>query len=120
MGIVYYANYFVWMEIARTEWFNSVCGRSYEEIEKAGLFLPVLEARCQYKSPVKYPEEVKITLTARIISKIYIEFYYDISVEGKARAIGFTKHIFMNKSGRVCKIPKDIYYSIDAETMPKQ
>ena len=43
MGIAYYANYFVWFEIGRTEWMRAL-GLPYRDLEKSGLFLPVIKA----------------------------------------------------------------------------
>ena len=47
MGVVYYANYFVWFEVARADLLRSL-GWSYREMEHAGVSLPVIEAHCQY------------------------------------------------------------------------
>ena len=52
MGVVYYANYLVWMEVARVEFCKSV-GFSYEHMEREdGIFLAVAEAHCRYLYPV--------------------------------------------------------------------
>src|SRR5258706_16472211 len=47
MGVVYYANYLVWMEVGRVEFCKSI-GFSYEEMERGdGVFLAVSEAHCR-------------------------------------------------------------------------
>jgi acyl-CoA thioester hydrolase len=45
MGVVYYANYFIWFEIGRTDWLRET-GWNYREMEEAGIQLPVIEAHC--------------------------------------------------------------------------
>jgi len=40
MGFVYYANYFVWFEIGRTELIRA-SGLAYRELEDMGMLLPV-------------------------------------------------------------------------------
>ena len=40
MGVVYYANYLVWFEVARADWLRET-GWSYREMESAGVSLPV-------------------------------------------------------------------------------
>jgi len=45
MGVVYYANYFVWFEVGRTDLLRSL-GWSYREMESSGVSLPVIEAHC--------------------------------------------------------------------------
>ena len=55
MGVVYYANYFVWFEVARAELLRSL-GWSYREMEHAGVALPVIEARCAYHRSAQYDD----------------------------------------------------------------
>ncbi len=43
MGVVYYANYLVWFEVARTDWLRHA-GWSYRDMEAEGFVLPVVEA----------------------------------------------------------------------------
>ena len=40
MGVVYYANYFIWFEVARTDLLRHL-GWSYREMEGTGVMLPV-------------------------------------------------------------------------------
>ena len=48
MGVVYYANYLVWMEVGRVEYCKA-CGFEYKQMElEDGVFLAVAEARCRY------------------------------------------------------------------------
>ena len=103
MGVVYYANYFVWMEFARTEWFESQCALSYAELERRGILLPVLEAHCNYKKPVRYPEMVTVFLLPRIVKNLYVEFEYEIKVGKVLKAIGFTKHAFVDRQGKIIR-----------------
>jgi acyl-CoA thioester hydrolase len=41
MGVVYYANYLVWFEVARCEWFRHT-GSTYQALEASGTILPVI------------------------------------------------------------------------------
>ena len=71
MGIVYYANYFVWFEIGRTD----VCrqhGFAYKDMEKEdGLYIMVAESRCRYKAPAHYDDEILLrTSPVRAFSSI--------------------------------------------------
>src|ERR1039458_8391743 len=60
MGVVYYANYLVWMEVGRVEYCKA-CGFEYKQMElEDGVFLAVAEARCRYASPARFDEEVVI------------------------------------------------------------
>ena len=51
MGVVYYANYFVWFEVGRTDWLRE-SGWSYRDMEADGYSLPVIEASsCRRRPP---------------------------------------------------------------------
>jgi len=45
MGVVYYANYFVWFEVGRTDLLRE-SGWDYREMETEGFGLPVIDASC--------------------------------------------------------------------------
>ena len=58
MGVVYYANYLVWMEVARVEYCSAI-GFRYKDMEmEDGVLLAVVEAQCRYHSPARFDEEV--------------------------------------------------------------
>ena len=59
MGVVYYANYFVWFEVARTDWLRAH-GWTYRAMEDEGVFLPVIEADCTYRRPARYDDEIDV------------------------------------------------------------
>ncbi|MBN2189905.1 MAG: acyl-CoA thioesterase [Candidatus Aureabacteria bacterium] len=108
MGRAYYANYFVWFETARTEYFRKL-GFSYRELEKKGLFLPVVHASCDYKNKVEYDDEISINCKAAAESKMKLVFHYEITGEkGAFIASGSTIHVFIDASGRPVKIPEEI------------
>ena len=76
MGVVYYANYFVWLEIARTEFLRSL-GINYRNIEQEKqLALPVVEAYCKYRTPAKYDEIVLIKTKVSQVKNSSLRFDY--------------------------------------------
>ena len=48
MGIVHHSNFLRYLEIARLEWLNKL-GLDYNEIEKNGIILPVVDVSISYK-----------------------------------------------------------------------
>ena len=48
MGVAYHANYFMWFEVGRSELLRSL-GQTYRSLETAGRYLPVIEARCEFR-----------------------------------------------------------------------
>src|SRR5438045_8736129 len=77
MGVAYYANYFVWFEVGRTDLLRSA-GWSYREMEAEGFSLPVIEARCEYRQSARYDDDLEIQTTARLVSPVRVQFTYEI------------------------------------------
>lgn len=106
MGIVYYANYLVWFEIARTDWLRCT-GWTYRSMEDEGYGLPVIEAHCDYKSSARYDDEIAITATARLVSAVRLAFDYTVSrpADGTLIASGHTIHAAVDRAGRPVRLP---------------
>jgi len=78
MGIVYYANYLAWFEIGRTEVLRTV-GLSYRKLEvEDGCILPVVEAKCRYRAPARYDDEILIETLPSLVRGAVIKFSYKI------------------------------------------
>jgi acyl-CoA thioester hydrolase len=76
MGVVYYANYFVWCEIGRVEFFRQL-GHDYKQMEASDdCHLPVVEASCRYRSPARYDDEVIIETRVTAVRTHVIKFGY--------------------------------------------
>jgi acyl-CoA thioester hydrolase len=120
MGIVYYANYLIWMEVGRVEYCRAG-GIRYRDLERNdGILLTVAEANCRYISPAHYDEEVIIrTGVARAHPRMIAFGYEMVSAEtGRNLAEGFTKHIFCGRDLRPCRLPEKYHaaFGISAET----
>jgi acyl-CoA thioester hydrolase len=106
MGVVYYANYLVWFEVARTDLLRTL-GWSYREMEHTGVSLPVIETHCEYHRPARYDDEIEIRTEGRMLSPVRIEFRYDVfrQENGTLSASGRTVHASVNADGRPCRLP---------------
>lgn len=106
MGVAYYANYFVWFEVARTDLIRAL-GWSYREMEAGGVLLPVIETDCRYRRPARYDDELEIRTEGRLTSPIRLEFLYEVFVKGHDQSIasGRTAHAAVGASGRPCRLP---------------
>src|SRR5689334_8117994 len=106
MGVVYYANYLVWFEVARADWLRTT-GWTYREMEETGVLLPVIEAHCEYRRPARYDEEIEIQTTGRLASPARMEFGYQVMLKttGIVAATGTTVHAATDTTGRPCRLP---------------
>ena len=109
MGVVYYANYFVWFEVGRTELLRSL-GWSYREMEADGVGLPVIEAHCDYRQPARYDDELEIRTKGELISAVRVSFEYEVvrRCDDVITAIGRTVHAAVNNGGKPCRLPERV------------
>ena len=106
MGVVYYANYFVWFEVGRTDLLRE-SGWSYREMEVDGYSLPVIDAQCAYRAPAKYDDDIEVRTAGAMMSPVRVRFTYEV-VRGSDRATlatGSTVHATLDRRGRPCRLP---------------
>jgi acyl-CoA thioester hydrolase len=107
MGIVYYANYFVWMEVGRVEYCRAV-GLNYRDMERDDhVLLAVAEANCRYISPARYDEEICVRTWISQAHARMLSFGYEIveKASGRKLATGDTKHVWCDRDNRPVKLP---------------
>ncbi len=107
MGVVYYANYLVWMELGRAEYCRAA-GIRYRDMEvNDGVRLAVVEAHCRYLHPARYDEEIVVKTWVAKANQRMVEFEYKIceGQAGRALASGATKHLFLGSDMRPVKLP---------------
>ncbi len=105
MGVVYYANYLVWMEVARVDYCQSI-GFRYKDMEtEDGILLAVSESHCRYVSPARFDDEVSITTSVSDANRRFVTFDYEMTCGGSRLAVGQTRHIFLNRQFRPVRLP---------------
>jgi len=109
MGVVYYANYLVWFEVARADLLRAL-GWTYREMEESGVTLPVIEAHCEYRQPSRYDDEIEVRTRGRVLSPVRMQFDYEIVRRGDTMiaAVGHTVHAALDTAGRPCRLPERV------------
>lgn len=95
MGVVYHSNYFIWFEVGRVELLRQL-GFSYRQMEQEDqCFIAVVDARCRYKAPARYDDEIAIRTQLKNVRESVIHFGYEaVRVsDGTVLAEGETTHI---------------------------
>jgi acyl-CoA thioester hydrolase len=108
MGVVYYANYLVWMEVGRAEYCRAA-GNRYRDMEADdGILLAVVEAHCRYLRPARYDQEIAVNTRVGKANRRTVEFQYEISdaQSGRQLAAGETKHVFLGADLKPAKLPE--------------
>ena len=113
MGVVYYSNYLVWMELGRVEYCRAA-GLRYRDMERNdGIVLAVAEANCRYISPARYDDEIIVKTWIKKANTRLMEFGYEMrnAADDCLIASGLTKHIFCGTDLKPRRLP-EAYYAI--------
>ena len=108
MGVVYHANHFIWFEVGRVELLRQL-GFSYKEMEKEDdCYIAVVDARCRYRAPVLYDDEVLVRTYLKNIRDKMIHFGYELrrAGTGELLAEGETTHIVADKQMKPRALPE--------------
>jgi len=107
MGVVYHSNYFIWFEIGRVELMRQL-GFSYRDMERSeGLFIAVVDARCRYKAPARYDDEVIVHTHLKNVRESVVHFGYELvrAEDGQLLAEGETTHIVTDEQMKMVPLP---------------
>jgi acyl-CoA thioester hydrolase len=107
MGVVYYANYLVWMEVGRVDLCKS-CGFNYKDMEmEDGIYLAVAESHCRYRSPARFDDEVIVRTSIETANTRMVTFGYEMRLAENDRrlATGYTRHVFVSRAMRPTHLP---------------
>lgn len=108
-GVVYYANYFVWFEVARMSYLRAI-GYDYATLERDGLGFVIAEATCRYHAPAHFDEVLLIrTFPAEVRNKSFV-FEYEVCNKetGQLLATGRTVQVFIDGRGKPREIPPEL------------
>ncbi|GMB08315.1 acyl-CoA thioester hydrolase [Thermolongibacillus altinsuensis] len=97
MGVVYHANYLVWMEIGRAHLIRQL-GFNYADMEKQGIVSPVVDLQISYKKPLRYGETATIKTWIESYDGIRVVYGYEIlTPTGEIAATATSKHVCVTK-----------------------
>jgi acyl-CoA thioester hydrolase len=115
MGIVYYAKYLEYFEVARTELLREL-GLPYRTLEESGFMLPVADASIKYYKGATYDDELLITATIEPKNSPRLEIAYSIK-RGSDDALigeGMTTLVFTDKqTGKPVRPPESYIKAVE-------
>ena len=109
MGVVYHANHFIWFEIGRVDLMRQL-GFSYRDLERDhGCFIPVVDARCRYKAPARYDDEIIVRTHLRNVRESVIHFGYELvrADNNELLAEGETMHMILDSKMKHAPLPEN-------------
>ena len=95
LHVVYYGNYLTYFERGRNELLRA-CGKTYRDMESAGVALPVLEAHVHYHAPATYDDLLDISVWCSEFKGVRLKICCEIRRDNKLLADGYTIHAYVN------------------------
>jgi len=105
-GVVYYANYLTYFEVARVELLRAL-GYPIAAVEARGVILPVVEARLKYLRPARLDDLLTVSVSLDSVGPASFAVDYEILREdGLLLVTGWTRLAVCERdSGRACTLP---------------
>jgi acyl-CoA thioester hydrolase len=105
MGVVHHANYPLYLEETRVAWMRGL-GHDYASARDEGIDLAVIEAFVQYRSPLRFDEEVDVHLVLGKQTRMTFQVGYLLTVGDEPRATAVTVHTCVDATGRPVRPPQ--------------
>ena len=120
MGTFYNSRALEWFECGRTELLREM-GLPYAEMERRGVFLPVVEAHVEYRGRARYDDLLKMTSQAALFGKVRLRVDVEIiqAESGAPVARGYTVHAFTDTTGKPMRPPAWLVELFDSKSTPQ-
>jgi acyl-CoA thioester hydrolase len=112
-GVVYYANYFRFMERARTEWLRSLGVDQSQLLNVDRRMFVVTETKADFVAAAKFNDEIVVTARLAGLTRATFDIEQNIylnSLDGKLLLRGGVKAAFLNADTlRPLRVPAEIF-----------
>jgi acyl-CoA thioester hydrolase len=111
MGVAYYANHYIWMEVARVDLCKD-CGFNYRDMEREdGIFMAVAESACRYRAPARFDDEIVVKAWIEEANPRTVTIHYEMRLADGDRvlATGHTRHVFVNREMHRSRLPQKYF-----------
>ena len=108
MGIIHHAAYLPYLEEARVAYLRAI-GHPYDSVRGGDAAeareFPVLEVSVQYRQPLRFDDEVDVSLRLGAVRGATFQIAYLLAVGSEARATAVTVHGCVDGAGRPARLP---------------
>lgn len=108
MGVVYHGNYFPWFDEARFAIMKKL-GIDPKELEAQGIFMPIVDVQCKYKTPAVFDDLITVEAKAdpAYPNQLVVNFKVIRERDGRVLSEARTRSVIVNREGMI--IPKKIF-----------
>ena len=115
-GVVYYANYFRFMERARTEWLRALGVDQVAMMEQERRIFVVTETKAEFVVPARFNDQIIVTARLAGLSRATFDIEQNIyldSLDGKLLLRGGVRAAYLNADTlRPVRVPASIFEEV--------
>jgi acyl-CoA thioester hydrolase len=104
MGVIHHAAYLPYLEEARVAYLRHL-GHPYDQVRAGGLDVVVLELSVQYRTPLRFDDQVDIHLWGGAVTRTTFQLAYLLVVDDGVRATAVTVHGCIDRAGKAARLP---------------
>ncbi len=112
-GVVYYANYFRFLERARTEWLRSLGVDMVGLMEEQRRIFVVAEVQARFLAPARLSDQLIVTARLQIVTRVSFDIEQNIyrdSIDGKLLMAASVKAAYLDADTmRPKRIPSSLF-----------
>ena len=113
-GRVYHANYLKFLERGRTDLIYQTKYTHEILLDKFNIFFVVKECSIEFKKPAFFEDKIKVITEIDELSRVKIIFNQKIFRGSSLLAQAQILVIPLNRSGKISKLPDELYLFLDA------
>lgn len=108
-GVVYYANYLRWLEMARADWLEQT-GTTLVEYVRQGFVFAVSQLEIQYHVPAVLGDEIEVVTTPRSVRRVRFELTQQVYRCADARKLTTAQVTLacLNPAGKLNPLPESL------------
>jgi acyl-CoA thioester hydrolase len=105
-GIVYYAKFFIWMEVGRVNLLRDA-GFAPKEWDDEKVSFPVVQAHADYRDPARFDDEILVKTRVEAVGRSSIRFGNEVHRldPKKLLCTGHTVHVLVDVRGKPLPFP---------------
>lgn len=108
MGYLHHAKYWEYFEQVRTELLRAN-GFRYRDLETQGVLFVVYKAACKYLAPIRYDDEVTVTVWVDRITRTRVDHSYEIHCVGRLVSQASSTLACVGRDGRPRLMPHSLW-----------
>ena len=107
-GVVYYANYFRFIERARSEWIRGLGIDQIKMRDEDEAIFVVTKIKADYLSPARFDDILTVDTKIKVVSPVRAHFYQNIFLKEKVIFKAEVCVTCTSNSGKVLRLPEKI------------